>query len=124
MAAGSVRSSTCSAGAPVLVALLRATTSGKRLEPPIPASSTWSTPAASTLHRAAVDSSPADMSATTDSQPRRSAISVGSSRQSVWSCAQVRATASRATRSARAAAAGSVRDPSRSGVSSRITPLS
>ena len=55
------------------------------------------------------------------SHPSRSVISVGSSRQSVWSRAQIRATASRSVSSARAASIASLSDPRRSGVSSRIT---
>ena len=92
---------TCSAGAPIGAALLRRRTRGTDSEPPIPASSSVVDPRRERRALGGVDSSPADMSATTDSQPRRSAISVGQSRQSVWS----RPTGppqSRATRSARA----------------------
>src|SRR5262245_17880796 len=121
MAAGSVVSRTVRVGAAGSVAPERATTSGNRLDPPMPASSTWSTPSARRAVRAPRVSRRAAMSGPTVSQPRRSEISVGSSRQSVWSPAQVRATASRSASSPRAAAVPSARGPRRSGVSSRIT---
>src|SRR5262245_25306155 len=120
MAAGSVVSRTWRRG-PAPPAVAWATTSGNRLEPPMPASRTWSTPAVIAATRAVKPSRRAAMSGPTVSQPSRSEISVGSSRQRVWSPAHVRATASRSASSARAAAAGSARGPSRSGVSSRIT---
>src|SRR5829696_1368107 len=120
IAAGSVVSRTCSAG-PAPGATPWASTSGKRLEPPMPMTSTWSTPAATRLAILLSASRPVTMSGTTVSQPRRSATSVGSSRQRVWSADQALETALSSVSSDTAALTGEASGPRRSGVSSRIT---
>ena len=114
-AAGSVVSSTCSRRPWLRVGNDRASTSGNRLEPPMP----MTTHVVDALGQPARADEPRRsarpaISPATSSQPSRSAISVGSSCQSVWSRAQRRRTASRAARSASAVGGGlASRDPSR-----------
>ena len=95
-------------GAAGSVAPLRATTSGNRLEPPMPASRTWSTP------RRQPRAPGGRARRAPPTSPRRPTASPGG-RRSRWdrlatACGrapQVRATASRAARSSSASAAGS-----------------
>ena len=92
MAPGWVVSSTCSCGRPGPGGKVRASTSGKRLDPPMPITTTWSMPVGETVDpRGRGVGRSARTSSTTGIQPRRSAISVGSSCQSVWSPANRRA---------------------------------
>ena len=101
MATGSVVSRTWSRGRFGAGSNVRASTSGKRLEPPIPITSTCSTPSTRASHRLVRPGRSACTSAITGIQPRRSASSVGSARQRVWSPESRRATASRSIRSRR-----------------------
>ena len=91
--AGCVVSSTMSSSAPSANPNVRAKTSGARLDPPIPSSTAVSNPSAAACF-ANASSSPirSCIRSTTVSQPRRLAISVGSSFQTVWSLRQMRST--------------------------------
>ena len=115
MAAGSVVSSTRRSRWPGAAPKVCHSTSGKRLEPPIPMMTTWSRPSAAAAP-ASSSSSPRRpcTSATTGSHPSRSATSVGSSCQRVWSALRMRATASASTSSATAASTASAARPRRS----------
>ena len=92
-AAGSVVSSTRSSARPPEGGKVRARTSGKRLEPPMPMTTTWVRPsAAAVVANVSSRSRSARISGATSSHPSRSATSVGSSCQTVWSRAQIRST--------------------------------
>ena len=73
------------------VAAMRASTSGKRLEPPMPITSTCSMPSTRASQRLVSAGRSARTSSITGIHPSRSASSVGSSRQSVWSPSNRRA---------------------------------
>ncbi len=94
-AAGSVVSSTLTGIPPACGPRAFWSTSGKRLDPPIPESTTSVKPSATAASAKAVSSaSAAIISSMTCIHPRRSATSVGSSCQTVWSPTHMRGTTS------------------------------
>ena len=106
MREGRVESRTIRSGNPSRPAKHWRMTSGPRLLPPMPSKTTCSMPSSRTSSANAVRSSTSpSIEEATSSQPRRSAISVGSSDQRVWSLDQIRATASDSCREATASSA-------------------
>ena len=90
---GTVESSTVRAGKPGALPMHCRSTSGPRLLPPMPSSTTSRTPSPRTSSANDCRSLTCSvMSREIVSQPSRSVISVGSSFQTVWSLSQIRAT--------------------------------
>ena len=92
---GTVESSTISSGYPAAPPRIRRSTSGPRLLPPMPNSTTCRTPDSRTcLEKVSSSGRWPDVRSITSSQPSLSANSVGSAFQTVWSLRNMRETTS------------------------------
>ncbi len=124
IACGSTESSTWSSSPRAGRARLRATTSGNRLEPPIPSTTAWVRPSARACSVQRSSSATSSASSPGEvNQPSRSATSVGSSCQAVWSRFHSRVTTSRRWSSAVASATSEAMGARCASVCSAAVPI-